>query len=93
MLKNIIENKILKKILLMISQITKNRSSNRIKAVPMRRLELPRAYAHYTLNVACLPISPHGLLFSVPRTRVELARRNRHHPLKVACLPISPPGL
>ena len=29
--------------------------------VPMRRLELPRASAHYTLNVACLPISPHGL--------------------------------
>lgn len=28
--------------------------------VPMRRLELPRASAHYTLNVACLPISPHG---------------------------------
>ena len=29
--------------------------------VPMRRLELPRASAHYTLNVACLPISSHGL--------------------------------
>ena len=39
----------------------KNRLVTDYVSVPMRRLELPRASAHYTLNVACLPISPHGL--------------------------------
>lgn len=30
--------------------------------VPKRGLEPPRAYAHYTLNVARLPIPPFGLV-------------------------------
>ncbi len=43
-------------------------------SVPKRGLEPPRAYTHYTLNVARLPIPPFGQMFVWHAFQKRIAR-------------------